>query len=269
MVEMPDAPLQPWLAKRKEVPAGVVEKQQFKSNLLKNEREIAVYTPPRYSKDAKPYGVLVLFDEKPYLDEYVIPTPTILDNLIADRRIPPLVAILVDNAPGDARFRELTCNRTFADFLSSELMPWARRLYNIAADPRQIIVGGSSLGGLAAACTALWHSDSFGNVLSQSGAFFWAPPKSDNPEPNWVAKEFIASPKLPLRFYMDAGTEELDFSGLGGGILAPNRNLRDVLLARGYEVHYQEFAGGHDFLSWRGTLADGLIILMGDPSAPK
>jgi enterochelin esterase family protein len=39
--------------------------------------------------------------------------------------------------------------------------------------------------------------------------------------------------------------------------------MRDVLLAKGYEVHYQQFAGGHDYLSWRGTFADGLIDLIG------
>jgi len=39
-----------------------------------------------------------------------------------------------------------------------------------------------------------------------------------------------------------------------------------VLLAKGYEVHYQEFNGGHDGLSWRGTLADGLLLLMGNAS---
>jgi enterochelin esterase family protein len=45
--------------------------------------------------------------------------------------------------------------------------------------------------------------------------------------------------------------------------------LRDVLRVKGYEVHFQEFAGGHDYLSWRGTLADGLIALMGDPASKK
>ena len=63
---------------------------------------------------------------------------------------------------------------------------------------------------------------------------------------------------------MDAGAYELDMTG--GGVLVPNRHLRDVLRARGYEVRYQEFPGDHDYINWRGTLADGLIALFGDPS---
>jgi enterochelin esterase family protein len=41
--------------------------------------------------------------------------------------------------------------------------------------------------------------------------------------------------------------------------------------AKGYEVHFQEFAGGQDYLGWRGTLADGLMALMGDlaPKTPR
>jgi enterochelin esterase-like enzyme len=66
-----------------------------------------------------------------------------------------------------------------------------------------------------------------------------------------------------LRFYLDAGSDEVDYTGQGRNILLPTRQMRDVLLAKGYEVHYQEFAGGHDYLSWRGTLADALIMLFG------
>jgi enterochelin esterase-like enzyme len=273
IVEMPDAPAQPWLAERPGVPAGQVERHQFKSTLLKNEREVSVYLPPGYSKAEKAYPALVLFDEQAYLGNRnqvaTVPTPTILNNLISEKRIPPMVAVFVGNAPGDARSRELPCDPVFTDFLVSELLPWAHGLYNFASDPQQVIVGGSSFGGLAAACAGLRHSETFGNVLSQSGSFWWMPPNSDadpetDSEPNWVARQFIASPKLPLRFYLDAGSEEIDFSGNGNSILLTSRNLRDVLLAKGYDVHFQEFAGGHDYLSWRGTLADGLIVLMGN-----
>lgn len=61
---------------------------------------------------------------------------------------------------------------------------------------------------------------------------------------------------------------EMDRSGNGDGILESSRQMRDVLLAKGYEVHYQQFAGGHDYLSWRGTLADGLLALIGKQEAP-
>lgn len=54
---------------------------------------------------------------------------------------------------------------------------------------------------------------------------------------------------------------EVDSSGKGGSIRLPNRHLRDVLRAKGYEVFYQEFQGGHDYASWRGIIADGLILL--------
>ena len=274
IVEMPDAPTQPWLAERPGVPVGQVERHQFKSTLLKNEREIGVYLPPGYSRTAKPYPVLVLFDEQAYLGDKnqtaFVPAPTILNNLISEGRIPPMIALLVGNAP-DARSRELPCNPMFADFLVSELLPWAHGPYNFTTDPRQAVVGGSSFGGLAAACAGLRHWETFGNILSQSGSFWWTPPKSDNSsdseidsEPNWTARQFIASHKLPLRFYLDAGSEEIDFSGNGNSILLTTRNLRDVLLAKRYDVHFQEFAGGHDYLTWRGTLADGLIVLMGN-----
>jgi enterochelin esterase-like enzyme len=75
------------------------------------------------------------------------------------------------------------------------------------------------------------------------------------------------SPRLPLRFYMDAGSDDIDFGG-HYGTLEQSRHMRDVLLAKGYEVHYQEFQGGHDYLSWRGTLADGLIVLTGSTMEP-
>jgi len=193
MIEMPDAPAQPWLAEKPGVPGGQIEKRRFKSALLKNEREIAIYRPPGYSPKAKPYPLLLLFDEVAYLGDpkqiVLVPTPTILNNLIAEQRIPPMVALLVGNVPGQ-RDRELPCNPAFFDFLSSELLPWAHGLYNFTADPRQTVVGGSSFGGLAAACAGLRHPETFGNVLSQSGSYHWLPPKGDVASDSGTVRRF-------------------------------------------------------------------------------
>ena len=43
-----------------------------------------------------------------------------------------------------------------------------------------------------------------------------------------------------------------------------NRHMRDVLRAKGYSVTYRELSSGHDYVGWRGTLADGLIALIGE-----
>jgi enterochelin esterase-like enzyme len=266
VLEMPDAPPQPWIARRPGVPAGRIEKHPFKSAALKNEREVAVYLPTQYSPHAEPYRLLVLFDEEAYLS--LVPTPTILDNLISEGRIPPVIALLVGNAKDDARDRELSCNPGFTGALVTELLPWAHGLYNFTRDPHQTVVAGSSLGGLGAACAGLWHPETFGNVLAQSGAFHRTPTSASDAgqsssEPNWLVRQFISSPRKPLRFYLDVGSAEFNATGGGDAILFCTRTLRDVLRAKGYEVHFQEFAGGHDYLSWRGTLADGLIALMG------
>ena len=268
LLEMPDAPPQPWADKRAGVPAGEIVKQDFASALLKNTRPIFVYLPPGYSKSAQPYDVLVVFDGETYID--VVPTPTTLDNLISERRISPTVALIVGNAKG-MRATELPCNPTFADFLNAELIPWLRRNYNVTADPQRVTIGGSSYGGLAATWAAYRHPETFGNVLSQSGSYWWTPPPDPSKpdtftphvDPSYVAQLFVNSPKLPIRFYLDAGSLEVDKTGEGGAILVPNRHLRDVLRAKGYEVFYQEFQGAHDYVSWRGAIADGLILLGG------
>ena len=262
IVEMPDAKPQPDIAKRTGVPVGNVEKKRIKSELLKNERDLSIYTPPGYRRDGQPNALLVVFDEGAYLT--LVPTPVIQDNLLFEKKIPPMVAVLIANPDQEARTRELPPNPDFADFLNNELIPWVRSNYNVAKDPGQVVVAGSSFGGIASVYAAFRHPETFGNILCQSGSFWWSAPKPESyAEPNFLAKEIVKSPKLPLRFYMDAGSFEVDLNGGGGAILEPSRHMRDVLLAKGYEVHYQENVGGHDYLSWRGSLADGLIALVG------
>lgn len=283
VVELPGAPLQPWIAKHPETPEGTVEEHQIRSELLDAERTVSVYTPAAYHADAEPRHVLVLFDKEYY--QSAIPVPVILDNLISASRIPPVVAVLISNR--GTRGPDLINNETFTDFVAKELIPWVRSRYHVTDDPAQAIVGGLSAGGIAAMHTGLRHSDTFGNVLSQSGAFYLSPalsrelatraPASDvsdrhileeiedraATEGNWLISQYVRSPRLLLKFYMDVGSFEADFMGQGGAVLESNRHLRDVLLAKGYAVHYQQFIGGHDYISWRGTFADGLIALIG------
>ena len=261
MVELPAAPPAPYIAPRPDVPRGTMTLAPFASEVLGETRRVWVYTPPEYPQRAvfEPCGLLVLFDGSAW--QNALPVPAILDNLLAERRIQPLIALLVDS-PGDKRLADLLCSERFARFVAAELVPWARRHYRLAPDPARAIVGGQSAGGLAAAYSALRYPDVFGNVLSQSGSFWWHP--SDDDEHEWLARQFANTSRLPLRFYQEVGLLETHSTpGAGPTQLLANRHLRDVLRAKGYPVTYGEFNGGHDFLGWRRTLADGLIALAG------
>jgi enterochelin esterase-like enzyme len=90
-------------------------------------------------------------------------------------------------------------------------------------------------------------------------------------EPGSLMRELVDAERRDLRFYLDAGLMEGE-RDLGWvpederdepSLLAANRHMRDVMRARGYPVHCAEFNGGHDWISWRGTLADGLLALLG------
>ncbi|MDX6402730.1 MAG: hypothetical protein QOH70_185 [Blastocatellia bacterium] len=270
-LELPSAEPQVWTVVRPKVPTGRVQRDKFISKLLGNERPIWIYTPHGYSADKKPYGLLVLSDGGLYVNAAHVATT--LDNLIAAGVIPPLVAVMVDNPN---RWRELSCNSAYADFLAAEIVPWVRANYHATDRPEQTIIGGSSLGGLQAAFVGLRHPEVFGNVLSQSGAFDWKP--DGEKEWEWLNRQFAVSPRLPLRFSFEAGLLEGTWwwRSLPQRDLLPqppllmvNRNLRDTLTSKGYPVHYTEFNGNHGLLNWRGTLANHLIALVGIKPAPK
>jgi enterochelin esterase family protein len=265
--ELPSAESQFWSVAQPKVPTGRVQRDRFTSKALGNERPIWIYTPHGYAADRKPYGLLVLSDGGLYVNSARVATT--LDNLIAAGLIPPLVAVMVDNPD---RGRELSCSSAYADFLAQEIVPWARVNYHATDRPEQTIIGGVSLGGLAAAFVGLKHPEVFGNVLSQSGSFWWKPEEEKNWE--WLTHQFAASPRLPLRFSFEAGLLENTSGGPPGRPIPPpllvaNRNLRDTLQSKGYSVHYTEFNGNHTLFNWRGTLASHLIALVGIKPEPK
>jgi enterochelin esterase-like enzyme len=258
LLEGPDAPSLAVAVERPGAQRGAVRLARFRSELLGNERRVWLYTPPAHDQAAGPYSLLVVFDGWAYVN--LVPAPTILDNLVADGAIPPLVAVLIDSLDGDARMRELCCDDAFVAFLADELLPWARAETTASDDPRRTIAAGSSAGGLAAAFAAYRRPDVVGNVLSQSGAFWWG----RDGEGEWLTNRLAEAGRLPVRFWLDAGVLESAPPAHQPGapsILDANRRLRDVLLAAGHEVHHAEFCGGHDYVCWRGTLADGLRAL--------
>ncbi|MFG2648742.1 enterochelin esterase [Streptomyces sp. NPDC048436] len=249
-VELPHAPAGDDWQRRAGVARGTVSTHTVHSGLLGNERRVHVYEPPGGGDDLP---VLVLMDGEmwqPGLD-----VAALLDNLIADGRIPPLAALLPESVSADQRWGELACNERFVRFLETELLPWAGERLSLTADPARTVVAGQSLGGLTAAYAAVVAPGRFGQVLAQSGSFWW-PDGPDLERSEWLTGRIAASDRLPVRFWLSAGEQEwVALPAMG--------RLRATLREKGYDdAVYREYNGGHDYLCWRTELADGLVGLL-------
>lgn len=255
VLELPKAPKQPWNIPRRGVPKGKNHMHSMHSSILQTRHHITVYTPPGYEAEGDDYNVFLLFDGWSYYNFASI--TTVLDNLLYTGRIPPYILVMHTNENQDIRAQELPCHRPFVDFLNKELIPWVQKNYHITSDPARTVVGGSCFGALAAMYAALESPDRFGNVISQSGSFWW--PGNDVPgiEEEWLTKQFEKSDKLPIKLSMTIGSMEQTIMEYDP--MKTHRNAHYVLQEKGYEIDYFEYTGGHDMVCWRGAIVDQLL----------
>jgi enterochelin esterase-like enzyme len=252
-----------WLEPRPDVPHGRVERVTLRLSGRDTAQAMWVYTPPGYDRQrSDTAALLVLFDGGAYMSSTIVGTPTILDNLIAERRIMPVVALFLPQELGpSARQATMGNNAAYAKVIAEEAIPWVQTNYRVSRDPTKIVIGGSSLGGLAASHVALHYPQVVRNVLSQSGSYQW--PAPDDPTPEWLTRRLASLPAAPVRVYLEAGIFEVGASPSGLTLLAANRRFRDALRTRGYDVTYREVHGGHEYLSWRGTIVSPLLLFFG------
>ena len=259
VVELPKAKKSPWTTRDPDIPKGLVGRlnEPFKSKILSNERKIFIYKPPGFTTEGPRYPLLIMGST--YVS--TIPLPIMLDNMIAKGVIPPVTVLFVDYPDGETQNRELSCDAKYGEFLAKELIPAQRDLLHATSDPSLITTGGASMSGLSATCLALQHPDVFGNVISQSGSFWWSPPNDSEDE--WLTRQYAKNPRLPVRFFISIGLLESEQALRGGlpSMLHANRHFRDVLQAKGYDVVYHEINAGHDPLNWQTTLPDLLLAL--------
>jgi enterochelin esterase family protein len=211
-------------------------------------RPVAVYIPAQYVPGtAAPFIVV----QDGFNPKYHLTIPTILDNMIAAKRLPVMLAVLVQHGGGDGPGSERgleydTVSDRYTQFIETEVLPKIAKDYKVAftKDPDgRATMGGSS--GAAAAFTMAWfHPELYRRVLSYSGTFVnqQSPVNPESPHGAW---EYHATllPKAeakPIRVWMEVGgndngataTEE----SFHNWILA-NRHMAAVLKDKGY--HYR------------------------------
>lgn len=260
VLALPKAPAQPG-SEQPVALTGKADSLTFHSKLLANSRRIDLYQSSNYVA-GKPGNIrLIAFDGPRYQQQ--INTPAIVEYLSQQGLIPPVQLVLIDPIDNETRAAELPDNVLFGRMLVEELLPQLNRQFGASFNATHTVLTGSSFGGLASLQLAWRYPEKFGKVIAKSPSLWWdnldAPATAGS---YLVTERYLTSPKLPLELFISAGIYESAHGAQGDkGILDGSRNLKDVLRAKGYPVIYREYAAGHDYLAWRGVLADGLIAL--------
>jgi enterochelin esterase-like enzyme len=212
-------------------------------------RQITVYIPAQYvSGTEAPF--MVIHDGPKGRPNMTL--PRILDNLIAQKRVPAMVAIMIANGGGDAQGHERgkeydTMSGLFAEYIESEVLPLVEKncKVKLSKDPDNRAVMGSSSGGSAALIMAWYRTDLYHRVLTTSGTFVnqqWPfDPKTPDGAWGFHNKIIAESPKKPIRIFLSVGDRDLlnpnvMRDGMHDWVEANNR-MAKVLKAKGY--HYQ------------------------------
>ena len=205
-------------------------------------RKVAVYVPAQYVPGTVAPFIVGADGPARFLF-------TALDNLIAQKRLPVMIAVSIGNGSGDGPGSERgheydTMSGRYAEFVEAEVLPLVEKQYNVklTKDPDGRMTMGGSSGGAAAMAMAWFHPELYHRVLTYSGTYTnnqW-PTNAEMPHGGWQLHERLIpdSPAKPLRIWLEVG--DRDNGGFGDimhdWVLA-NEDMAKVLAAKGY--HYQ------------------------------
>jgi len=234
-------------------------------------RQVTVYVPKQYVPGtAAPFIVGADGPDKLLF--------TVLDNLIAARKVPVMVAISIGNGGGDAQGSERgleydTMSGTYAEWVEKEVLPLVevQAHVKLTKDPEGRATMGGSSGGSCALIMAWYHPELYHRVLTYSGTYInqqW-PYNSVTPHGAWEFHEHLIpnTPAKPIRLWMEVGDKDLlnpntMTDNMHDWVVA-NEQMAKVLAARGY--HYQFVfavnAGHVDHATRQQTLPEALEYL--------
>jgi enterochelin esterase family protein len=242
-------------------------------------RKVTVYVPKQYVPGtAAPFIVGADGPDRALF--------TALDTLIAQRKVPIMIAISISNGTGDAQGSERgleydTMSGRYAEFVENEVLPLVEMQYHVklTKDPNGRATMGGSSGGSCALIMAWYHPDLYHRVLTYSGTYVnqqW-PPDPATPHGAWEFHEHLIpdnKPK-PIRIWMEVGDRD-NFNpnamhdNMHDWVVA-NENMARALAAKGY--HYQfvfaRNAGHTDRAVKQQTLPEALEYLWNGYRIPK
>ncbi len=235
-------------------PMDAIFHGRIEEDILINSKELgyqitySVYLPSSYQKQStEVYPIMYVTDGYEYMHERMGNMITILDNLIHQKKIKPIVAVFIDhrepvNRSNNRRMIELAMNEHYLNFIVKQLIPNVEKQYPISTNPEDRAIIGTSMGGLAAAYFSFSKPEIFGLAGVQSPAFWFRPEiytYCDNPN------------HQPVKTFMTSGTINDTEEGA--------RKMKMILEKNTCTYQYKEVNQGHSWGNWRDLIDDMLI----------
>jgi hypothetical protein len=241
-------------------------------------RKVSVYVPKQYTPGtAAPFIVGADGPDRALF--------TALDNLIAEKKVPALIAISIGNGSGDAQGSERgleydTMSGKYAEFVEQEVLPLVEKKCGVklTKDPDARATMGGSSGGSCALIMAWYHPELYHRVLTYSGTYVnqqW-PHSDETPHGAWEFHEHLIpeNPAKPIRIWLEVGDRDLfgpnSMRDHMHDWVVANENMAKVLAGKKY--HYQfvfaRNAGHTDRSVKQQTLPEALEWLWHDYPQP-
>jgi len=259
----PEYKAAPEMTPRADVPKGTIKEftmlstdSQAYPGIAKNKpgevvpykRKVQVYLPAQLP--AGQPARLLLVTDGPWYTKRVA---TALDNLIADKRVPVQVAVLVESGGGDSKGSQRgleydTLSAKYAEFIEAEVLPRVTKETGVvfSKNPAErAAMGGSS--GAAAAFTMAWYRpDLYRRVLSYSGTFvnqqYPEDPKTLHGAWEYHENLILKADPKPLRVWLQVGEKD---NGWDRPVppsfhnwVEANERMAAVLAKKGYAYQY-------------------------------
>ena len=241
LVEVPGEGADFWAMK--DVPHGALSMVWYPSSALKTTRRMHIYTPPGYEKGNEPLPVLYLLHGGGDNDR-AWPTVGranfILDNLLADGKIEPMIIVMPNGSIPAEQFDE---------DLVKDIIPFVENNYRVKTDRDSRALSGLSMGGLEALYSGIRHNKLFGYIGVLSSGWFANRPESMEAGEKMLQEHAPDINKNVTLFWItQGGQEDIAWS-----------NCQEMLkLFDKYNVTYEysEKPGGHSWHTWRDNLYD-------------
>jgi enterochelin esterase family protein len=200
-------------------------------------------------------------------------TLSVLQYLTNINKLAPAHYLLIPSIDSKTRWQELSCSQLFWQAITEQLLTHVKaKLLQAEQSITEVIVAGQSLGGLSAVYAGIYFPTYCKKVISLSGSFWWPeiermqdPDAYKSAHPDWDKKagknslaDRVSNGEVSvagLHIYQTVGNAETQLS-------VYNDLHYDIFKQHGAKIAYQKVDGGHDWLSWRSSLINGLVALL-------